>query len=155
MTEPGTRRITVLHGPNLDLLGTREPEIYGRDTLETIDREIRDLARSLGWEAETHQTNDEGEMIGLLHRAGEEAAGIILNAGAWTHTSYALRDAVASARPPVIEVHLSNVYAREEFRHRSVIEDLVAGKILGFGKESYLLAVRAIVALLGRNGQGP
>lgn len=151
MAESRTPRITVLHGPNLDRLGTREPEIYGHHTLETIDREIVDLARSLGYEAGTHQTGDEGEMIRLVHRAGDESAGIILNAGAWTHTSYALRDAVATVRPPVIEVHLSNVYAREAFRHRSVIEDLVVGKILGFGKESYLLAVRAMDAILRRN----
>ncbi len=139
-----TRRITVLHGPNLDRLGTREPEIYGADTLESMDGEIRELAASLGYEALTRQTNSEGEMIGWIHRAAEDSIGLILNAGAWTHTSYALRDAVAVFPHPMVEVHLSNVYAREPFRHRSVIEDLVVGKILGFGKQSYLLAVRAI-----------
>lgn len=137
-------RITVLHGPNLDRLGTREPEIYGVDTLESIDGEIRELAVSLGYEALTRQTNSEGEMIEWVHRAAEDSIGLILNAGAWTHTSYALRDAVSVFPHPVVEVHLSNVYARETFRHRSVIEDLVVGKILGFGKQSYLLAVRAV-----------
>ncbi|MFH1679646.1 MAG: type II 3-dehydroquinate dehydratase [Candidatus Eisenbacteria bacterium] len=148
-------KITVLHGPNLDRLGTREPEIYGTETLECIDREIRALAESLGYDIEIRQTNHEGEMIEHLHRAGDDSVGIVLNAGAWTHTSLALRDAVRAAPVPVVEVHLSNVYARESFRRRSVIEDLVAGKILGFGKDSYLLAVRAIDALRAKKTERP
>ena len=137
----------MLHGPDLDRLGTREPGIYGRETLDEINGEIRTLIVSLGYEADIHQTNREEEMVDLLRERGDGCAGIILNAGAWTHSSDTVRGAVASVRCPVIEVHLSNVYARESFRHRSVIEDLVAGKILGFGKESYLLAVRAIGTL--------
>jgi 3-dehydroquinate dehydratase-2 len=146
------KKIVVLHGPNLDRLGFREPEIYGTETLESINREIRILAESLGYETEIRQTNHEGEMVDRVGRA-EGSAGLILNAGAWTHSSLAIREAVRSLRVPVIEVHLSNVYARESFRHRSVIEDLVAGKILGFGKESYLLAVRAIDALAKRRSK--
>jgi 3-dehydroquinate dehydratase-2 len=148
-------KITVLHGPNLDRLGCREPEIYGTETLESLNREIRELAGSLGFDTEIRQTNHEGEMVEFLRSAGEESIGIVLNAGAWTHASLAIRDAVEALRVPVVEVHLSNVYAREPFRRRSVIEDLVAGKILGFGTESYLLAVRAIVALHGRNTGQP
>ncbi len=151
MTGRAAGTISVLHGPNLDLLGSREPEIYGAETLDSINNDIRSLAASLGYEADIHQTNHEGEMIALLQRAGESSVGVVLNAGAWTHTSYALRDAVAALSCPVVEVHLSNVYAREEFRRYSVIEDLVVGKVLGFGKESYLLALRAIDALLRRN----
>ena len=147
MTESTTRRVAVLHGPDLDRLGTREPEIYGRETLDQIDDEIRSLILSLGYDADIHQTNREETMVDLLRERRAGCAGIILNAGVWTHSSDTIRDAVESVSCPVIEVHLSNVYAREPFRHRSVIEDLVAGKILGFGKESYLLAVRAIGAL--------
>ena len=143
--------IVVLHGPNLDLLGTRDPEWYGTDTLEGINGEIRDLAREFGYEAALFQTNGVGSMMEKIPTAGGGAAGIVINAGAWTHTSYAIRDAIARVGCPVVEVHLSNVYARESFRHKSVLEDIVAGKILGFGKESYLLAVRAIDALNRRN----
>lgn len=143
-------RIVVLHGPNLDRLGAREPEIYGTETLESINGEIRALAGSLGYETTIRQTDSEGEMIEFV-RAAEGSAGLVLNAGAWTHSSSGLREAVRELRIPVIEVHLSNVYARESFRRRSVVEDLVAGKILGFGKESYLLAVRAIDALRKRS----
>ncbi|MBM3320974.1 MAG: 3-dehydroquinate dehydratase [Candidatus Eisenbacteria bacterium] len=148
-------KITVLHGPNLDRLGAREPEIYGTETLEIVNREIRSLAESLGYTVEIRQTNQEAEMIEHLLRADGDSVGIVLNAGAWTHTSLALREAVRGLRVPAIEVHLSNVYAREPFRRTSVIEDLVAGKILGFGKESYLLALRAIDALHRRKTKRP
>ena len=147
--------IVVLHGPNLDLLGTRDPEWYGTDTLEGINGEIRALAGEFGYETDLFQTNVEGEMIDRILEAGAGSAGIVINAGAWTHTSHGVRDAIARVDCPVIEVHLSNVYAREKFRHKSVLEDIVAGKILGFGKESYLLAVRAIDALNRRNEIAP
>ncbi|MBN1825899.1 MAG: 3-dehydroquinate dehydratase [Candidatus Eisenbacteria bacterium] len=140
-------RIVVLHGPDLDKLGTREPEWYGRKTLEEIDEEIRSLVVALGYEAEIHQTNREEEMVRLLRDRGAGSAGVVLNAGAWTHSSVAVREAVASLDARVVEVHMSNVYAREPFRRQSMIEDLVVGKILGFGGESYLLAVRALDAL--------
>ncbi len=147
MSERKKGTIAVLHGPNLDRLGSRDPRWYGTATLATINEEIRDLATSLGYGTEIHQTNIEREMIDRIHAAGNASVGIIMNAGAWTHTSHAIRDAVSQVTCPVIEVHLSNVYAREKFRHVSVLEDLVAGKILGFGKESYLLGIRAISSL--------
>ena len=136
----------MLHGPNLDRLGARDPKWYGTDTLAIIDADLESLANELGFEARTFQTNVEGEMIERLHAIGDDCAGVVINAGAWTHTSIAIRDAVAQVPCPVVEVHLSNVYAREAFRHRSVLEDLVVGKILGFGKESYLLAIRALAS---------
>ena len=146
-------RIVVLHGPDLDELGTREPEWYGRETLEEIDGAIRALAVSLGYEAEIHQTNREEEMVRLLRERSPGSAGVALNAGAWTHGSRPVREAVASLAVPVVEVHMTNVYAREPFRRVSVIEDLAAGKILGFGKESYLLAVRALDGLAKKDGK--
>lgn len=145
--------LLVLHGPNLNRLGTRDPEWYGTDTLESINGEIEALAAERGYKTKFFQSNVEGEMIDFLQKQGGGAAGVIINAGAWTHTSYALRDAVDNLTVPIVEVHLSNVYAREKFRHKSVLEDIVTGKILGFGKESYLLAVRAIDALHGRKNQ--
>lgn len=138
--------LAVFHGPNLDRLGERDPKWYGTDTLAIIDAEIESLAHSLGFESQTFQTNVEGEMIDRLHAIDSHCAGVIINAGAWTHTSIAIRDAVSQLRCPALEVHLSNVYAREPFRHKSVLEDIVVGKILGFGKDSYLLAVRALAA---------
>jgi len=145
----------VLHGPNLDRLGVREPEWYGSDTLDQINGEIRDLASGLGYGTKFFQTNLEGEMIDYIHDEGMSASGVVINAGAWTHTSFAIRDAVENIPGPVVEVHLSNVYAREKFRHQSVLEDIVTGKILGFGKESYLLAIRAIDAIHGRKKKTP
>ncbi len=152
MSRKSLGTIVVLHGPNLDRLGAREPRWYGSDTLEAINGEIRALAAELGFDVEIRQTNIEGEMIETIHREGSGAAGVVINAGAWTHTSVAIRDAVTALECPVVEVHLSNVYARESFRHRSVLEDIVTGKILGFGKESYLLAIRAIRAAVERKG---
>ena len=135
-------KILVLNGPNLNLLGTREPEIYGTTTLDDIAGMLEDRARELGLEIEMRQTNHEGMLVDWLHEAQEQGArAVVLNAGAFTHTSIALYDAIRSIRTPVIEVHLSNPHARETFRHTSVISGVATGVIAGFGQHSYLLAL--------------
>jgi len=133
----------IIHGPNLNLLGSREPEIYGNLTLDEINIKLIQAGEELDIEAQTYQSNSEGGLIDLLHQAGEKADGVIINPGGYTHTSVALRDAVSAIDIPVIEVHLSNVYAREEFRHRSLLSPVCIGKITGFGWHSYLLALHA------------
>lgn len=138
------KKILVVHGPNLNLLGVREPGVYGRTDLEQINEEIRRRARELGMECEFFQSNCEGELIDQIQRARERMDGIVLNAGAYTHYSIALRDAIAAVCLPCVEVHLSNVHAREEFRHHSVIAPVCSGVIAGFGKTSYLLALQAL-----------
>lgn len=140
--------IMVLHGPNLNLLGQREPEVYGKMTLEQIDQRLAAAGRQLALEVRSFQSNSEGGLIDALHTAREWASGVIFNPGGYTHTSVALRDAVASIELPVVEVHLSNVYAREEFRHTSVISPVCAGKITGFGWRSYLLGMHALAGML-------
>ena len=140
-------KILVLHGPNLNLLGTREPEIYGPMTLEDINNKITDLGNELGVEIACRQSNYEGALIDALHDARSWAAGVVFNPAAYTHTSIALRDAISAVQIPVVEVHLSNVYAREEFRHVSLLSAVCKGKILGFGWRSYLLGLRALVEL--------
>jgi len=143
---PG-RSALVLHGPNLNLLGTREPAVYGRATLAEIDRLIREHGRRRGIRVECRQSNVEGELIGWLQAAAREGfLGVVLNPGAFTHYSIALRDVVAAITVPVVEVHLSNIHAREEFRHHSVIAAAARGQILGFGPLSYLLALDALLA---------
>ncbi len=137
--------ILILHGPNLNLLGTREPEVYGSLTLEEINRRLIALGRELGVEVRVFQSNSEGALINALHQARAWASGVIFNPGAYTHTSYALRDAIAAIGIPVVEVHLSNVYAREEFRHTSLLAPVCVGKIVGFGWHSYALALRALL----------
>lgn len=139
--------IMVLHGPNLNLLGQREPEVYGTMTLEEIDQRLVAAGRELALEVRSFQSNSEGGLIDALHTAREWASGVIFNPGGYTHTSVALRDAVASIELPVVEVHLSNVYAREEFRHTSVISPVCAGKITGFGWRSYLLGLHALAGM--------
>jgi len=138
------QKITVIHGPNLNLLGTREPEVYGTATLDEINRRLIELAAELGQELRILQSNSEGEIVSAIHAAGEWANGLIINAGAYTHTSLAIADAIQGVRLPAIEVHLSNVYAREAFRHHSFLSRVCVGQICGFGVHSYLLALRAM-----------
>lgn len=141
-------KVLVLNGPNLNLLGRREPSVYGSLRLEEIERSLAELAAGLDVALTCRQSNHEGELIDLLHRAAAEMDGVIFNPGAFTHYSYALRDAVAAIGIPTIEVHLSNIYAREDFRRHSVIAPVAAGQISGFGADGYLLALRALVKLI-------
>lgn len=143
------KKILVIHGPNLNLLGEREPGYYGKDSFESVNREIAEKAAALGFECEIYQSNHEGAIIDKLHAARLECAGVVMNAGAYTHYSYAIRDAIAAVRLPCVEVHMSNVHAREEFRHKSVIGPVCAGVIAGFGRQSYLLAVDAVKSIIG------
>ncbi len=142
-------KILVMNGPNLNLLGEREPNIYGGDTLQSINGEIAAAAEKLGHEASFFQSNSEGALIDELHASRLSFDGVILNAGAYTHYSYAIRDAIAAIKIPVIEVHLSNVNSRDEFRKTSVIAPVCKGSIAGFGKFSYLLALSALDYMVG------
>lgn len=142
------KKILVMNGPNLNLLGLREPGVYGTDSYDTVCGRIRDKAKELRVEVCFFQSNSEGGLIDRLHAAMGEVDGVVLNAGAYTHYSYALRDAISSIRLPVIEVHMSNVHAREEFRHTSVISAVCKGQIAGFGVNSYLLALEALEAMV-------
>lgn len=141
-------RVLILHGPNLNLLGEREPGIYGSLTLAEIDQHLVKAGTALGMQVRTAQSNHEGALIDALHEARRWAAGVIFNPGGYTHTSVALRDAVSAIGIPVIEVHLSNVEAREEFRHKSLIAGACRGKITGFGWHSYQLALLALKEIL-------
>lgn len=149
-----TKRILVIHGPNLNLLGRREPEIYGTTTLADIDASLKALAEQHDIALRLVQSNHEGVLISEIHLArwpvaGPQMDGILINPGAFTHTSIALRDALAATQLPVVEVHLSNVYAREPFRHKSVIAPIAVGQISGFGAHSYLLGLQALATHLG------
>jgi 3-dehydroquinate dehydratase-2 len=137
--------VLVLHGPNLNMLGTREPDIYGHTTLSDIDAALVVRASELGIEVETFQSNYEGALIDTLQANAQRSSGLIINPGALTHYSYALRDAIAAARLPTIEVHLSNVYAREPFRHHSIIAPVATGQISGLGWRGYVLALEWLV----------
>ena len=142
-------KILVIHGPNLNLLGTRETDIYGEETLDDIDAALSAEAKKHGAEVRTTQSNSEGALVDAIQEARNWADAIIINPGAYTHTSIALRDAVAAVELPVIEVHLSNVHAREDFRRHSYIAPLSVGQIVGFGADSYRLALLAALSLKG------
>lgn len=141
-------RVLVLHGPNLNLLGQREPGVYGAVTLGEIDAALVSLGHELGVAVESLQSNHEGVLIDAIHGAKGRCDAIVINPGAFTHYSIALRDAIAAVELPTVEVHLSNVHKREEFRHHSVISPVAAGTIVGFGADSYLLGLRAAVGLI-------
>ncbi|MCL6610086.1 MAG: type II 3-dehydroquinate dehydratase [Peptococcaceae bacterium] len=143
-------KVLVLNGPNLNLTGKREPEVYGTATLAEIEEKIRDLAGRIGVETDFHQSNHEGELVDWIHKAGEAYDAVVFNPGAYAHYSIAIRDAVASVPVPVVEVHMSNVHAREDFRRRLVIAPVSAGQITGLGVSSYLLGLRAAVELAGK-----
>lgn len=143
-----TKTIFILNGPNLNLLGSREPELYGTDTLEDLRQMCAARAESLGFGMVFHQTNSEGELVSLVQDAAQLAAGLILNAAAFTHTSIALFDALKACPIPAIEVHMSNIFAREDFRHHSYVSPAVTGMICGLGGQGYLLALDALATRL-------
>ncbi|MCX8007469.1 MAG: type II 3-dehydroquinate dehydratase [Coriobacteriia bacterium] len=142
------RRVVIVNGPNLNLLGTREPDVYGRTTLAEIEADLVRLAEMLGVQVSFVQSNHEGELIDAIHAASSEADALVVNPGAFTHYSYALRDAIVAAGIPAVEVHLSNIHAREDFRSVSVTAPACIGVITGFGPRSYALALRAAVEIL-------
>ena len=148
----GVRRaaatVLVIHGPNLNLLGEREPEIYGRTRLRDIDRALEELGRELGLTVQTFQSNSEGAIVDRIQQARGRADVLLINPAAYTHTSVAIRDAISASDLPTIEVHLSNVYRREPFRHHSTVADIVVGRIMGFGAEGYMLGLRAAKRLV-------
>ncbi|MCW5697720.1 MAG: type II 3-dehydroquinate dehydratase [Bauldia sp.] len=141
-------RIFVLNGPNLNLLGTREPSVYGAKTLADIEASCHEAAKRLGLAVAFRQSNQEGVLVDWIQEAGRDAAGIVINPGAYTHTSVALRDAIAAGGKPVIEVHLSNIYAREPFRHHSYVSPVAAGVICGLGATGYVLALEALSSMM-------
>lgn len=144
--------ILIMHGPNLNLLGKREPDIYGTFTLEDINKRIAELARELGTEVSFYQSNHEGDLVQKIQESLGAVSAIVINPGAYTHTSVALRDAVLSTGIPTVEVHLSNIYKREEFRKHSYLADVAVGQVTGFGPDSYLLGLRAAVSVLRNSG---
>lgn len=142
------KKILVLLGPNLNMVGVREKGIYGAETAESIEMQIKEYADKNGFSADVFQSNHEGELIDKIHFSKDNYCGAVINAGALTHYSYALRDAIACVKIPYVEVHMSNIHAREEFRHTSVIAPVCAGQIAGFGKTSYFLAIEALKDLV-------
>jgi 3-dehydroquinate dehydratase-2 len=142
-----TPEILVLHGPNLNLLGEREPEVYGTTTLRDVNAALARLAPDLGVHVVCRQSNHEGVLVDWIQAARRRAAALVINAGGFTHTSVALRDAIAASRLPTVEVHLTNLHRREPFRHTSLIGEVAVGQVAGFGAESYLLALRAAATL--------
>ncbi len=148
MEKGQSARVLVLHGPNLNLLGLREPDIYGSTTLADINAGLLELGRELGLEVEPFQSNHEGALVDRIQAAREQYGAIMINGGAYTHTSVAILDALLAVGLPVVEVHLSNLYKREEFRHHSYIARVAVGQVCGFGARSYLLGLRAVAALL-------
>lgn len=142
------KKILVLLGPNLNMVGVREKGIYGSEDADSIEEQIKSYARSNGFDADVFQSNHEGDLIDKIHASKDVYNGVVINAGAFTHYSYALRDAIACIKIPFVEVHMSNIHAREEFRHKSVIAPVCAGQIAGFGKNSYFLAIEALKDLM-------
>lgn len=141
-------KVLILNGPNLDMLGMREPGIYGTRTLDDVNADLAAFGKNLGIDCDFYQSNSEGALIDRIHSVAQAYDGCIINAGAYTHYSYAIRDAIAAVSKPFIEVHLSNVHAREEFRHKSVISAVCKGVIAGFGEESYTLALSALAGMV-------
>ena len=155
MTHKGRhQKILVIHGPNLNMLGTREPEIYGHETLEEIDTTLAERGEQLGLHIETYQSNHEGEIVDRIQQARDTFGGIIINPAAYTHTSIAIRDALSMLDLPVVEMHLSNINMREDFRHKSLIADIVAARIAGFGPRGYLLALDGLAHMLSNQSPG-
>ncbi len=144
----GKKKILIIHGPNVNLLGIRETSIYGKENITSINQQITLSAEQIGLECEVFQSNSEGEIIDAIQQSREEVDGIIINAGAYTHYSIAIRDAISAVHIPCVEVHCSNIYNREDFRSKSVITPVCAGSIVGFGKHSYFLAVAAMKSLV-------
>lgn len=142
------KKILVIHGPNLNMLGQREPDIYGHQSLDEINARLLSLGENLGLEIETFQSNHEGEIVDRIQLAAGSCDGILINPAAYTHTSIAIRDALSLMDIPVVEIHLSNIYKREPFRHKSLIADIVAARISGFGAQGYLLALQGLAALI-------
>ncbi len=144
------KKILVIHGPNLNLLGQREPDVYGKVTIKDINDDLKKMAKARKVKLEIVQSNHEGEIVELIGRSSGRFGAILINPAAYTHTSVAIRDAISSVKVPAVEVHLSNIYAREEFRHRSLISPVAKGQICGFGKMSYLLGLEAAIGLIGK-----
>ncbi|MCX5748996.1 MAG: type II 3-dehydroquinate dehydratase [Candidatus Saganbacteria bacterium] len=142
------KNILVIHGANLNLLGQREPSVYGSFTMEDINKELKKLGKELGAKVDFFQNNIEGEIVNAIQAAKDRYGAIVINPGGYTHTSVVIRDAIAAVKLPTVEIHMSNIYAREKFRQRSVIAPVASGQIAGFGKDSYLLGLRAAVSLI-------
>lgn len=142
------KKILMLNGPNLNLLGTRQPEIYGKLTLAQIEKKVSGLAQELGVEVDFRQSNSEGELVTWIQQAAENFGAIVINPAAYTHTSLAMRDAISAVGIPTVEIHISNIYKREPFRHHSLIAEVAVGQISGFGLQSYLLGLRAALDCL-------
>ena len=142
------KNILIIHGPNLNLLGVREPKVYGKVTLEKINKELKALAKKEKVNIDIVQTNIEGEIVNHIQKAKKKYSAIVINPGGYTHYSVAIRDAISSVNVPTVEVHLSNIYSREEFRHKSVIAPVAVGQISGFGKNSYILGLKAAINLI-------
>ena len=138
------KKILVIHGPNLNMLGKREPEIYGKTSLDEINRELRKQGESLGLDVETFQSNHEGEIVGKIQDAFQKCDGVLINPAAYTHTSVAIRDALLLLDVPIVEIHLSNIWKREAFRHKSMISDIVTAQMAGFGHRGYYMALSAL-----------
>ena len=142
------KKILVIHGPNLNMLGKREPDIYGPQSLAEIDARLQETGKELGVDVETFQSNHEGALVDMIQQADGKVHGVVINPAAYTHTSVAIRDALAMLDIPIVEIHLSNIHRREPFRHQSMIADVVAARIAGFGSNGYLLALEGLVGML-------